>query len=118
VKYQGDDAWKTAQAYADAYKAKYGDEPAYQAAESTAAGIAYEKALASAGSLDPSKVRDALAKLDVTTFYGPLKFDARGANVTKPMVVEQIQSGKRVTVFPENVANAKGLWPTPDWSKR
>jgi branched-chain amino acid transport system substrate-binding protein len=118
VKYQGDDAWKTAQAYADAYKAKYGEEPAYQAAESTAAGIAFERALTSAGSLDPAKVRDALAKLDITTFYGPLKFDSRGANVTKAMVVEQIQAGKRVTIFPESVANAKGLWPTPDWSKR
>lgn len=117
VKYNGDDYWKTAQAYADAYKAKYGEEPAYQAAESTAAGIAFQKALAAAGSLNPDKVRDALAKLDIKTFYGPIKFDSRGANVTKAMVVEQIQAGKRVTVWPEDVANAKGLWPTPEWGK-
>lgn len=117
VKYEGDDYWKTAQAYSDAYKAKYGEEPAYQAAESTACGLAFEKALRAANSLDPDKVRDALAKLDVKTFYGPIKFDARGANVTKPMVVEQIQAGKRVTVWPTDVANAKGLWPSPEWGK-
>jgi branched-chain amino acid transport system substrate-binding protein len=118
VKYEGDDYWKTAQAYNDAYKAKFGAEPAYQAAESTAAGIAFQKALTAAGSLNPDKVRDALAKLDIKTFYGPIKFDARGANLTKAMVVEQIQSGKRVTIWPADVANAKGLWPTPEWGKR
>jgi branched-chain amino acid transport system substrate-binding protein len=118
VKYTGDDYWKTAQAYADDYKAKFGEEPAYQAAESTAAGIAYEKALKAAGTLNRDKVRDALAKLDIITFYGPIKFDARGANVTKAMVVEQIQGGKRVTIWPADVANAKGLWPTPEWGKR
>ena len=117
VKYQGDDYWKTAIAYNDAYKAKYGEEPAYQAAESTAVGIAFEKALISANSLNPDKVRDALAKLDIKTFYGPIKFDSRGVNTTKPMVVEQIQAGKRATVWPVEVANAKGLWPSPEWGK-
>jgi branched-chain amino acid transport system substrate-binding protein len=117
VKFEGDDYWKTAQAYNDAYKAKYGEEPAYQAAESTAVGLAFEKAIIAAGSLNPDKVRDALAKLNIKTFYGPITFDARGANVTKPMVVEQIQGGKRVTVWPADVANAKGAWPTPEWGK-
>ena len=118
VKYTGEDYWKTSQAYADAYKAKFGDDPAYQAADATAVGIAFQKALTAAGSLNPDKVRDALAKLDIKTFYGPIKFDSRGANVTKAMVVEQIQNGKRFTIFPDDVANAKGQWPTPDWNKR
>ena len=72
VKYNGDDYWKTAQAYNDAYKAKYNEEPAYQAAESTACGLAFEKAIIAAGSLNPDKVRDALAKLNIKTFYGPV----------------------------------------------
>ncbi len=55
--------------------------------------MAFQYALERAGSLDPEKVRDALAKLDVTTFYGILKFDSRGLNVYKPMVVNQIQNG-------------------------
>jgi branched-chain amino acid transport system substrate-binding protein len=118
VKYDGEDYWKTAQQYADEFKAKYGQDPSYQAAESTAAGIAYERALKAANSLDRDKVREAIAKLDIKTFYGPIKFDSRGANVTKPMVVEQVQSGKRVTVWPTDVANAKGLFPTPEWGKR
>jgi hypothetical protein len=34
------------------------------------------------------------------------------------MVVEQIQQGKRVTIWPTEVANATGLWPTPAWGQR
>lgn len=117
VKYEGDDYWKTSAAYNDAYKAKYGSEPAYQAADATAAGLAFDKAIRAANSLDPDKVRDALAKLNVKTFYGPIVFDNRGANVTKAMVVEQIQAGKRVTIWPTEVANAKGLYPSPEWGK-
>jgi len=63
--------------------------------------------------LRAEKVRDALAALDVTVFFGQIKFDSRGVNVTKPMVVEQIQSGVHHTVFPTNVADAQPKYPTP-----
>jgi hypothetical protein len=33
-------------------------------------------------------------------------------------VVEQIQSGKHVTVFPTDIANAKPQYPAPPWSQR
>ena len=59
-----------------------------------------------------------LAKLDVTTFYGILKFDSRGLNVYKPMVVNQIQNGKLVTVWPRGLAQAPARYPTPPWGKR
>ncbi len=118
VKYSGNDYWKTPQAYADAYRAKFNADPAYQAADGTAAALALQNAIMTANSLDRTKVRDALAKLDIQTFYGPIKFDSRGANLSKPMVVEQIQNGKRSTVWPSEVANAKGLFPTPPWGQR
>jgi branched-chain amino acid transport system substrate-binding protein len=100
------------------YKQAFGYEPAYQSAESTACGVAYVKALEAAGSTDPDKVRDAIAKLNFTSFYGVIKFDSRGINVEKPMAVEQWQNGKRVTVWPAEVAEAKALWPMTPWSAR
>jgi branched-chain amino acid transport system substrate-binding protein len=106
--------------YVAAYKAKYpglGD-PDYHVAESTAACLALQRAIENAGSLDPKKVRDALAALDVTVFFGQVKFDSRGINTYKPMVVEQIQNGAHHTVFPANVADAKPLYPTPSWDQR
>jgi branched-chain amino acid transport system substrate-binding protein len=118
VKYEGRDLFGSAQKYYDAYKKKFNIEPAYQAASGTACGIAFQFALEKAGTLDAAKVRDTLAGLDVMSFYGQIKFDERGANMTKPMVVEQWQNGKRVTVFPSEVAEAKLLFPTPTWDKR
>ena len=106
--------------YVKAYQTKYSvtDPPDYHVAESTAACLAFEKAMENAGSLDPAKVRDALAKLDVMTFFGQIKFDDRGINIYKPMVVEQIQKGVHYTVYPADVANGKPQYPTPAWSSR
>ena len=106
--------------YVKAYKAKFStsDDPDYHVAESTAACLAFQKALENAGSLDPAKVRDALASLDVMTFFGQVKFDTRGLNTFKPMVVEQIQNGTHYTVFPASVANGRPQYPTPPWSSR
>jgi branched-chain amino acid transport system substrate-binding protein len=106
--------------YVAAYQKKFNstDDPDYHVAESTAACLAFQKALENAGSVDPAKVRDALAALDVTTFFGQIKFDSRGVNTYKPMVVEQIQNGKHFTVFPADVANGKASYPTPPWDSR
>jgi len=106
--------------YVAAYKTKYpgiGD-PDYHVAESTAACLALQRAIENASSLDPKKVRDALAALDVTVFFGRLKFDQRGINTYKPMVVEQIQNGAHHTVYPSDVADAQPMYPTPAWDQR
>src|SRR5204862_4465071 len=100
------------------YKDRPTDDPDYHVAESTAACLAFQKAIENAGSLDATKVRDALAGLDVMTFFGQVKFDSRGINTFKPMVVEQIQNGTHYTVFPLDVANGKPQYPTPPWSSR
>ncbi len=106
--------------YVSAYKAKYPGEgdPDYHVAESTAACLALQRAIENANSLDPKMVRDALAALDVTVFFGQIKFDSRGINIYKPMVVEQIQNGAHHTVFPPDVADAQPMYPTPSWDKR
>ncbi len=106
--------------YVAAYKKQFNtqDDPDYHVAESTAACLALQKAIENAGSLKPDKVRDALAALDVMTFFGQIKFDSRGINTFKPMVVEQIQDGKHHTVFPADVADTKPQYPTPSWSTR
>lgn len=106
--------------YIAAYRSMFRtlDEPSYQTAQGTAAGLALQRAMENAGSLDPLAVRDALSALDVTTFYGRLKFDSRGANVTKPMVVQQILDSRHHTVYPPQVADVSLKYPTPPWSQR
>lgn len=108
----------TSTEYAKAFEAKFGHTPDYHNAESTATCLAFQYAIQNAGSLEPQKVRDALARLNVVTFYGLLKFDERGINVYKPMAVNQIQNGNLVTVWPSAVQNARPAYPTPPWGKR
>jgi branched-chain amino acid transport system substrate-binding protein len=107
--------YQTSRAYAAAFSARFGHAPDYHNAEATAAALAFQYALARAGTTNRDAVRDALAKLDVVTFYGLLKFDARGVNAYKPMVVNQIQSGNMVTIYPYRLANGRPIYPAPAW---
>jgi branched-chain amino acid transport system substrate-binding protein len=109
----GQDKWfGTAKDYVATYKQQYGQEPEYHNAEATAACLALALAVEKAGSTQPDKVRDAMASLDVPSFFGPIKFDSTGKNVTKPMAVIQIQNGKVVTVWPKDAQEAPLRWPT------
>ncbi|HEY7202338.1 MAG TPA: amino acid ABC transporter substrate-binding protein [Candidatus Dormibacteraeota bacterium] len=114
------DYYLTEAQYVAAYRRKFNtqDEPNYQVADATAAGLALERAIEKAGSLDPDRVRDALANLDLMTFFGRIKFDGSGQNVYKPMMVEQIQSGRRQTIWPLEVSGASMLYPAPTWAIR
>lgn len=101
----------TAQNYAELFQDKYGREPEYHNAEASAACLAFALALEQAGSTDPDEIRDALARLETESFFGPITFDETGKNVTKPMAVIQIQNGKVVTVWPKEAAAAELQWP-------
>jgi branched-chain amino acid transport system substrate-binding protein len=117
-KYSGIDVFKTPANYEQLYQKEYGHAPAYQSADATAAGLAFQYAIQQAGSIDPLKVRDALANLDIMTFYGKIRFDSTGVNTYKPMATIQIQNGDIVTVYPQDVASATLQFPTPPFSER
>jgi branched-chain amino acid transport system substrate-binding protein len=102
----------TAADYATTFKTEYGGrEPVYHNAEATAACLALVLAVEKAGTTEPDTVRDALAALDTPSFFGPLKFNEQGMNVTKQMAVVQIQNGKAVPVWPKESAEAPLKWP-------
>jgi len=119
VKYKAQPGfYHTAMDYEKAIETTFHHHADYHNAESSAACLAFQYALEKAGSLDPEKVREALVGLDVTTFFGIIKFDSRGLNVYKPMVTNQIQNGNLVTVWPKFTAAAKPIYPTPPWGQR
>jgi len=93
------------------WRKKFGKEPDYVAAASTAAGIVAQRAFEAAGTLNKKKVRDAIAKSNLQTFFGPVKFDKRGQNMASAIVLFQVQGGKRKTVAPANVANGAFKYP-------
>ncbi len=109
----GSDKWLgSAQDYAATFAKQFNNrEPEYHGAEATAACLAFVLAVEKAGSTDPNKVRDTLAGLDEQTFFGPLKFNEQGQNVTKKMAVIQIQGGKPVAVWPTDSAQGAMKYP-------
>ncbi|MET0851478.1 MAG: ABC transporter substrate-binding protein, partial [Candidatus Rokuibacteriota bacterium] len=71
-----------------------------------------------AGSVDGEKARAALVRLDFNTAYGAFKVDADGFQIAHKMVMFQWQDGKKVIVWPEELAPGKARYPTPPWSQR
>ena len=104
------------------FNALYGYAPPYQAAESAAALLVYKDAFERANSTDKEKVRDALAKTDMQTFYGNVKFAAGGQNIAKPMVLFQVRcegdTCSNKLVAPTKWASHKLVHPVPKWSER
>lgn len=103
--------------FAAQYKAQFGYDPDYHAASGVADVEAIVMAVEKAGSLEPQKVRDALAVSNFESLYGPIVFAANG-QIDLPQTVIQVQGQKVVPVF-----NAKGFveqpqYPMPAWSGR
>ena len=97
--------------YADYYRSLWGEAPVYQAASATAAALALHLAIEKAGSTDTDAVRNALRGLSADTFYGPISFDERGVNTSKPMGMVQVLDGEIVVVAPGGAATADLQYP-------
>jgi branched-chain amino acid transport system substrate-binding protein len=106
-----------AQAFANEYKAKYGYEPDYHAASGAADVEALAMAIEAAGTADPKKVRDALAKLRFASLYGPIAFDEHG-QIDLPQVVIQIQGSEVAQVYGANGFVKQAQYPMPAWNAR
>ena len=76
------------------------------------------EAVKRAGSLDGEKIRAEILKMDFDSVYGGFKVEEDGFQVSHKMVMFQWQGGKKVIVWPENLAEGKPRFPTPPWGKR
>jgi branched-chain amino acid transport system substrate-binding protein len=103
----------TASEFAQQFEKEFGYKPDYHPPQSSAAMIVYHQAIEKVGSLDPQKVRDAIAATDIMTFYGPIRFNDKGQNIAKTMGVVQIQNGKPVVVYPPEHKQAELIYPMP-----
>ena len=108
----GDKMFGTAANYNKEIKAADGYKIVpYQTAQASAAVYVWKDAFERANSLDKEKLREALTKTDLETFYGHVKFAADGSNPGKEIILRQIQNGKYNVVWPEKVAAAKLNYP-------
>ena len=99
----------TVDGFTKAYTAKFNVVPSYHVAGGFAAGLMLQKALEDAQSTDAEKVRAALDKLDIMTFFGRVKFStdpkAHGKQVAHEMVYVQWQKD------PAGKLGTQIVWP-------
>jgi branched-chain amino acid transport system substrate-binding protein len=111
-----DDWFGDAARFAKLYREKYGYDPDYHAASAAADVEIFVKAIEAAATLDPKKVRDAIAKADFDSVYAHVKFAANG-QIDLPQTVIQIQNGQVVEIYTGEFVN-KPIYPIPSWDKR
>jgi branched-chain amino acid transport system substrate-binding protein len=103
--------------FATAYKTKYGYDPDYHAASGVADVEALAQAIENAGSVDPQKVRDAIAKLNFPSLYGTIAFADNG-QIDLPQTVIQVQADKLVAIYGGEGFIEKPKYPMPAWNAR
>ena len=106
-----------AQAFATEYKARFGYEPDYHAASAAADVETLVMAVEAAGTTDPKKVRDEIAKVRFASLYGPIAFTAHG-QIDLPQVVIQVQGSELVEVYGAGGFVKQPKYPMPAWTAR
>ncbi len=107
--------FKDTKDFVEKFKAKYHYDPDYHNASAVAVLAVFKNAIEKAGTLDPQKVRDEIAKTDIETIYGPVKFNPNG-QIKGSSVVLQIQGGQVYQVYPKGTK--KPIYPMPKWKER
>jgi len=108
--------------FVNAFQAKYEEMPTYHAAGGYAAGLILQKAIMDADSYETDKVVAALDAMDLSTFYGHIKFDtsadSHGLQIGHSMMYIQWQKGAdgdlfKGLVFPYEGASEEPIFPLP-----
>ncbi len=108
-----------AREFVEAHRKEFpGAELSYHSAAGYGGCQVLMEAIKRMGSLDREKVRNAILKMDLNTAFGAFKVDPDGFQVAHKMVLFQWQDGKKVIVWPEELAPGKPRFPTPPWSQR
>ena len=108
-----------ARQFVEAYRKEFpGADLSYHAAAGYAGCQVLLDAILRAGSLDGAKIRDAILRMDRHTVFGGFKVDSEGVQIAHRMLVFQWQDGRKVIVWPDELATGTPRFPTPGWRER
>lgn len=116
-----DDIFGTTDRYVAYYRANNKLEMTYHQGTGAACIAAYCWALKQVGRADdPIAVRDALAKIDIESLYGRIKFTPEGDGdpILMGSAVTQVQGSEVKVIYPAGVREVAPIWPITPWSKR
>jgi branched-chain amino acid transport system substrate-binding protein len=108
--------WPGSNEFDENFVAKFGAHPAYHAVQAYATLKVAAAAINQAKEAESTAIRDALRNIHVDSAFGPIHFAENGQN-QHPVVITQVQRGRHVVVWPEDIAVAPVL-DTPPWSAR
>ena len=107
-----------AKAVFDAYQKRFNATLTSHGVQAYAVIHVLKDALERAGTPEREKLREALAKTNVSDHILPqdaIKFDDTGENVNATPALLQVQNAKPVVVGPARFAEAKPVFPVPKW---
>jgi len=108
-----------AKEFAEAYHKEFaGADLSYHSAGGYGGCQVLVEAIKRAGSLDGEKIRNEVLKLRTDTVYGAFDVDDDGFQTAHKMIMFQWQDGKKVIVWPDDLATGKLRFPTPPWNQR
>ena len=108
-----------AREFVESYKREFpGADLSFHSAHGYGGCEVLVEAIRRAGSLDGEKIRDAILKMNRNTVFGAFRVDRDGVQIAHKMLLFQWQDGKKVIVWPEELAPGKPRFPTPPWSQR
>ena len=95
------------------YKAKFGTDTHIVVGNAYASIQVAAAAIEKAGSLDRTKIRDAIAGTDMMTVFGQVKFNEKDRRINVPLVATQWQKGKMEMIWPDNMKSKAMIYPIP-----
>lgn len=119
VNYHYDAVSKKAQDLRARFKQKTGEEMKTEAVFAYQAVLVISDALERGKSGDAKRLRDSISKASLKTdllpYPGPIQFDSKGENVNAAPIVNQVQKGEVVQVYPEKAQQSKPVFPGVPW---
>jgi len=107
-----------AKAVFEAYQKKFGSTMSNHGVQGYQVMFVLKDSLERAASTDRDKIRDAIAKTNLTDqilTQDAIRFDDSGEGINATPALIQVQNGKPVVVGPARFAEAKPIFPVPKW---
>jgi len=83
------------------FKKNFGGPPDYTAAQGFATGVVIQEAIQHAGGVKDERLREAVADLDIHTFYGGFRIDPKsGCQIGHQTLLVHWQKGEKVVIWP------------------
>ncbi len=105
----------------EAYLRRHHEQPNFHGADAYAAMQVVADVLGRSKDFSPKAMRDALARTDMASIIGPIKFVAYGKKTQQnrlPTYLVQWIDGEMKTVWPPRLACEKYVYPFPGWKEK